>query len=62
MTDVRSQLDVALGGAYSIERQLGGGGMSRTYLGPLRMVYRRTTWDEKYREYVCPSQLLRERQ
>jgi hypothetical protein len=61
MADVRSQLDASLGGAYSIERELGGGGMSRTCLGPRRMVYRRTTWDERYREYVCPSQLLRER-
>jgi len=61
MTDLRNQLQSALGSAYRIERELGGRGMSRTYLGPLRMVYRRTTWDEKYREYVCPSQLLRER-
>ncbi|MGH7696535.1 MAG: hypothetical protein ACRENH_16225 [Gemmatimonadaceae bacterium] len=61
MTDLRSQLQSALGSAYSIERELDNGEMSRAYLGPLRMVHRRTTWDEKYREYVCPSQLLRER-
>jgi len=61
MTDLRSQLQSALGSSYTFERELDNEGMSRAYLGPLRMVYRRTKWDEKYREYVCPSQLLRER-
>jgi len=32
MTDVRTQLDHSLGGAYTIERELGGGGMSRVFV------------------------------
>ena len=32
MTDLRAQLQSALGGAYTIERELGGGGMSRVFL------------------------------
>ncbi|MGQ0643692.1 MAG: protein kinase domain-containing protein [Gemmatimonadaceae bacterium] len=32
MTDPREQLQSALGSAYTLERELGGGGMSRTYL------------------------------
>ncbi|HTI62682.1 MAG TPA: protein kinase [Gemmatimonadaceae bacterium] len=32
MSDLRAQLQSALGGAYSIERELGGGGMSRVFL------------------------------
>ena len=59
--DLRQQLESSLGAAYLIGRELDNGGISRAYLGPLRMVYRHTTWHEKYREYVCPSQLLRER-
>jgi tRNA A-37 threonylcarbamoyl transferase component Bud32/tetratricopeptide (TPR) repeat protein len=32
MNDLRARLERALGAGYSIERELGGGGMSRTYL------------------------------
>ena len=32
MADLRAQLDQALGGQYRIERELGGGGMSRVFL------------------------------
>ena len=32
MSDLRAQLQSALGGAYTIERELGGGGMSRVFL------------------------------
>ncbi len=32
MTDLRATLEQALGSQYAIERELGGGGMSRTYL------------------------------
>jgi tRNA A-37 threonylcarbamoyl transferase component Bud32/tetratricopeptide (TPR) repeat protein len=32
MDDLRSRLEQALGGNYTFERELGGGGMSRTYL------------------------------
>jgi hypothetical protein len=42
MADLRSQLQAALGDAYTLERELGGGGMSRVFLateralGPLK--------------------------
>ena len=32
MTDLRTQLQAALGDAYSLERELGGGGMSRVFV------------------------------
>ena len=32
MTDLRAQLQATLGDAYAIERELGGGGMSRVFL------------------------------
>jgi serine/threonine-protein kinase len=32
MTDFRDQLQASLGGAYSLERELGGGGMSRVFV------------------------------
>ena len=32
MTDSRAQLQAALGTAYTIERELGGGGMSQVFL------------------------------
>lgn len=32
MTDIRDDLQQSLGHAYTLERELGGGGMSRTYL------------------------------
>jgi tetratricopeptide (TPR) repeat protein/tRNA A-37 threonylcarbamoyl transferase component Bud32 len=32
MNDIRSRLEQALGGTHTFERELGGGGMSRTYL------------------------------
>jgi len=41
MTDLRSQLQSALGSAYTIERELGGGGMSRTYLATETALSRR---------------------
>ena len=33
MTDVRAQLQTALGSTYTLERELGGGGMSRVFVG-----------------------------
>src|SRR5688572_24042903 len=41
MTDLRSQLQSALGSAYRIERELGGGGMSRTYVATETALARR---------------------
>ena len=41
MTDLRGQLQSSLGSAYLIERELGGGGMSRTYLATERALARR---------------------
>jgi hypothetical protein len=32
MSDLRQQLQSTLGNAYTIERELGGGGMSRVFL------------------------------
>ncbi len=32
MDDLRDRLQSALGSAYSVERELGGGGMSRVFL------------------------------
>ncbi|HRP08802.1 MAG TPA: hypothetical protein PLL69_09985, partial [Gemmatimonadales bacterium] len=32
MDDLRATLQRALGGSYTLERELGGGGMSRTYV------------------------------
>ena len=32
MDDIRSRLETALEGGHSIERELGGGGMSRVFL------------------------------
>ena len=32
MSDLRSQLQATLGSAYTVERELGGGGMSRVFL------------------------------
>ena len=32
MTDLRAQLQLTLGDAYTIERELGGGGMSRVFV------------------------------
>src|SRR3954463_8902829 len=32
MTDLRDELQTTLGSAYSLERELGGGGMSRVFL------------------------------
>ncbi|HET7374955.1 MAG TPA: serine/threonine-protein kinase, partial [Gemmatimonadaceae bacterium] len=32
MTDLRDQLQATLGGAYTLERELGGGGMSRVFV------------------------------
>jgi hypothetical protein len=34
MSDLRAQLEAALGGAYTVERELGGGGMSRVFEFP----------------------------
>jgi tetratricopeptide (TPR) repeat protein/tRNA A-37 threonylcarbamoyl transferase component Bud32 len=41
MTDIRTTLQQSLGGAYTIERELGGGGMSRTYLAQETSLHRR---------------------
>jgi tetratricopeptide (TPR) repeat protein/tRNA A-37 threonylcarbamoyl transferase component Bud32 len=41
MTDLRGQLQSSLGSAYTIERELGGGGMSRTYLATERALSRK---------------------
>ena len=41
MTDPRDQLQSSLGSAYTLERELGGGGMSRTYLATERALARR---------------------
>jgi Tol biopolymer transport system component len=40
MTDLRSQLQSSLGDAYTIERELGGGGMSRVFLAKERALGR----------------------
>ena len=40
MTDLRQQLQSALGSAYTIERELGGGGMSRVFLAEERALGR----------------------
>src|SRR5918993_4437720 len=41
MDDLRSRLEQALAGTYAFERELGGGGMSRTYLAVERALNRR---------------------
>ena len=41
MTDPRDQLQSSLGSAYTLERELGGGGMSRTYLATEHALSRR---------------------
>ena len=41
MTDLRAQLQASLGDAYTIERELGGGGMSRVFLATERALNRR---------------------
>ncbi len=41
MTDPRDQLQSSLGSAYTLERELGGGGMSRTYLATERALARK---------------------
>lgn len=41
MDDIRSRLETALEGGHSIERELGGGGMSRTYLAVETALQRR---------------------
>ena len=40
MTDLRDQLQTSLGSAYAIERELGGGGMSRVFLATERRFQR----------------------
>lgn len=35
MTDLRDQLQTTLGGSYTLERELGGGGMSRVFVAEL---------------------------
>jgi serine/threonine-protein kinase len=39
--DIRPQVQSSLGEAYTIERELGGGGMSRTYVAMERALSRR---------------------
>jgi tetratricopeptide (TPR) repeat protein len=41
MTDLRARLERALGAGYVIDRELGGGGMSRTYLATEEALHRR---------------------
>src|SRR4051812_35682727 len=41
MSDLRAQLDSALGHTYSIERELGGGGMSRVFVADERALGRK---------------------
>ena len=41
MTDVRDQLQASLGDAYAIERELGGGGMSRVFVAEEKSLGRR---------------------
>jgi serine/threonine-protein kinase len=41
MTDLRETLQQSLGSAYTLERELGGGGMSRTYLAEESALKRR---------------------
>jgi eukaryotic-like serine/threonine-protein kinase len=41
VSDVRDRLQVSLGSAYLVERELGGGGMSRTYVATERALSRR---------------------
>ncbi len=41
MSDIRSQLESSLGSLYTIERELGGGGMSLTYLATERALSRK---------------------
>ena len=41
MTDLRAQLQSSLGDAYTIERELGGGGMSRVFVATERALNRR---------------------
>ncbi len=41
MTDLRDTLQQSLGSAYTIERELGGGGMSRTYVAEETALHRR---------------------
>src|ERR1043165_9116536 len=41
MRDIRDRLDSALGVTYAIERELGGGGMSRVFLAQERELGRR---------------------
>lgn len=36
MIDIRDQLQRALGTAYAVERELGGGGMSRVFVAARR--------------------------
>jgi serine/threonine-protein kinase len=41
VSDLKNDLQAALGDAYTIERELGGGGMSRTFLAHERTLSRR---------------------
>jgi tetratricopeptide (TPR) repeat protein len=41
MSDFRARLDASIAGQYEIERELGGGGMSRTYVATERTLNRR---------------------
>lgn len=41
MTDLRGQLQETLGSAYTLERELGGGGMSRVLLAEARALGRK---------------------
>jgi hypothetical protein len=41
MTDVRDQLQMTLGAAYTLQRELGGGGMSRVFVAREEARFRR---------------------
>src|SRR6478735_3357577 len=41
MTELRDQLQATLGAAYTVERELGGGGMSRVFVAEERTLGRR---------------------
>ena len=41
MSDFRSQLEQSISGQYTIDRELGGGGMSRTYVATEKTLNRK---------------------
>lgn len=47
--DLRQDLEAALAGAYAIDRELGGGGMSRVFLATERALRRRVVIEDRVR-------------